>query len=171
MGRMGLVGLCDSLKRLYAKCSRENHPGKKRFAFYEYLYQVYAMHAQWRTEARSSEVRKQISEFCARSKLDQHMLKLMIDASCTADHKTRSRWGQGLRYVWRRRKHRTMSRGDFQDFLHCNGGMVGCAAKCAVPKTVLVEGRLGFGFDTLAFQRMTALAQSGSAGQPLRSDD
>jgi hypothetical protein len=111
------------------------------------------MHAQWRTEAGSREVRKQISEFCARSKLDQHMLKLIIDASCTADHKTRSRWGQALRYVWRRRKRRTMSRDKFNAFLHCNGGVVGCAAKSAIPKIKSVEGRLGLGFDSLAFRK------------------
>jgi hypothetical protein len=161
----------DSLKRLYAKCSRESHPGKKRFAFYEYLYQVYATHAQWRTAARSREVRKQISEFCVRSKLDQHMLKLIIDASCTADHKTRSRWGQALKYVWRRRQRKTVSRVDFEDFLHCNGGVVGCAAKSAIPKMNSVEGRLGFGFDTIAFRRRIASEQSSSArGNVLRSD-
>jgi len=62
------------------------------------------------------------------------MVKLLIDASCTADHKTRSRWGQALKYIWRRRKRKTVSRLDFQDFLHCNGGVVGCAAKSALPK-------------------------------------
>jgi hypothetical protein len=95
----------------------------------------------------------------------------MIDASCTADHKTRSRWGQALRYVWRRRKRKTVSRLDFQDFLHCNGGVVGCAAKAAVPKRIPAEGRLGCGFDSLAFQRMIASEESSSArGNVLRSD-
>ena len=161
-----------SLKRLYAKCSLENHPGKKRFAFYEYLYQVYAMHAHWRAQARVREIKRHIADLVqVRLRPTQHMVKLLIDASCTADHKTRSRWGQALKYIWRRRKRKTVSRLDFQDFLHCNGGVVGCAAKAAVPKMKRVEGRLGFGFDSLAFQKMTASEQSGSARHPLRSDD
>ena len=34
-----------------------------------------------------------------------------------------------------------------------NGGVVGCAARSAKPKMKLVEGRLGLGFDSLAFQK------------------
>ena len=44
----------------------------------------------------------------------------------------------------------------FIEFLHCNGGVVGCAARSAKPKIKLVEGRLGRGFDSLAFQKMIA---------------
>jgi hypothetical protein len=144
----------DVLKRLYAKCSLESHPGKKRFAFYEYLYQVYAMHAHWRAQARVRGVKRHIADLVqVGSKPNQQVLKLMIDASCAADHKTRSRWGQALRYVWRRRKRKRVSRVDFRDFLHCNGGVVGCAAKSAIPKMKSVEGRLGCGFDSLAFQK------------------
>ncbi len=77
---------------------------------------------------------------------DQHLLKLMIDASCAADYKTKSRWGQALRYVWRRRKHKIMSRAQFDRFLNCNGGVAGCASKIAIVKMKPIEGRLGFGF-------------------------
>jgi hypothetical protein len=162
----------DWLKRLYGNCSRQHQPGKKRFAFYEYLYQVYAMHAHWRARARVREIKGHIADLAqVRSRPNQHMLKLIIDATCNAHSKTKSRWGQALKYIWRRRKRKTVSRLDFQDFLHCNGGVVGCAAKAAVPKMKRVEGRLGFGFDSLAFQKMTASEQSGSARHPLRSDD
>jgi hypothetical protein len=124
---------------LYARCSRENHPGKKRFAFYEYLYEVYAMHAHWRAQARVRKIKRHIADLVqVGSKPNQQVLKLMIDASCTADHKTRSRWGQALRYIWRRRKRKTVSRVEFQDFLRCNGGVLGCAARSAKPKTKLV---------------------------------
>jgi len=131
------------------------------------------MHAHWRAQARVREIKRHIADLVqVASKPNQHVLKLMIDASCTADHKTRSRWGEALKCIWRRRKRRRMSRLDFQDFLHCNGGVVGCAAKSALPKVKAIEGRLGCGFDSLAFQRMIASEQSGlSAGQTLRSDD
>jgi hypothetical protein len=84
------------LKRLYTECSRENRPGKRRFAFYEYLYEVYALHSSWRAAIGTSSFRAQIADLASRPmKPDQHLLKLIIDASCTADHKTRSRWAKG----------------------------------------------------------------------------
>jgi hypothetical protein len=161
-----------SLKRLYAKCSQENDPGKKRFAFYEYLYEVYAIHAHWRAQARVREIRRHIADLVqVRLRPTQHMVKLLIDASCTADHKTRSRWGQALRYVWQRCKRITMSRQEFNPFLHCNSGVAGCAAKSALPKMNAIQGRLGCGFDSLAFQKMIASEQSSSArGNVLRLD-
>jgi hypothetical protein len=142
------------LKRLYTECSRENRPGKRRFAFYEYLYEVYALHSSWRAAIGTNHFRGQIADLASRPmKPDQHLLKLIVDSSCTADHKTRSRWGQALKYVWRRRKRRTMSRDKLSAFLHCNGGVVGCAAKSADPRMKPIEGRLGPGFDSLAFQK------------------
>jgi hypothetical protein len=142
------------LKRLYTECSRENRPGKKRFAFYEYLYEVYSFHSRWRAAIGPRNLRAQIfGLFSPPPKPDQYLLKLIIDASCTADHKTRSRWGQALRYAWRRRKQKRMSRREFDEFLHCNGGVVGSAVKCAVPKMKVVEGRLGYGFDALAVRK------------------
>jgi hypothetical protein len=112
------------------------------------------MHAQCRAQARVREIKRHIADLVQiGSKPNQRVLKLMIDASCTADHKTRSRWGQALRYVWRRRKHRTMSRDDFDAFLHDHGGVVGCASKVATPKMKPIEGRLGSDFDSLAFQK------------------
>ena len=57
------------------------------------------------------------------------MLKLIIDATCNADSKTKSRWGQALKYVWQRCKRITMSRDKFNAFLHDHGGVVGCASK------------------------------------------
>ena len=94
------------------------------------------------------------------SKPNQQVLKLMIDATCTADQKTKSRWGQALRYVWQRCKRQTMSRDEFDAFLHCHGGVVGCAAKSAIPKMKPDVSRLGFGFDSLAFQKSIDLQKS-----------
>ena len=92
---------------------------------------------------------------------DQHSLKLIIDASCTADFRTKSRWGQALRYVWQRRKHRIKSREQFDRFVNGNGGIAGCAAKVAVERRLPNDGsRLGFGFDALAHQKMIDADQS-----------
>jgi hypothetical protein len=115
-------------------------------------------------DGHDAEIKRHIADLVRMgSKPNQQVLKLIVDASCTADHKTRSRWGQALRYVWRRRKRKISSGQEFNEFLHCHGGVVGCAARFAKPKTKLVEGRLGRGFDSLAFQRMIALEQSSSA--------
>ena len=112
------------------------------------------MHAQWRSDLGIRETRRQIVDVTkVPSNSDQHLLKLITDASCAADYRTRSRWGQALKYVWRRRKRKTVSRDEFDAFLHCNGGVVGCAGKSAIPKIKSVEGRLGFGFDSLAFRK------------------
>jgi hypothetical protein len=68
------------------------------------------MHAHWRAQARVREIKRHLADLVqVGSKPNQQVLKFMIDASCTADHKTRSRWGQALTYVWRRRKRTTMS--------------------------------------------------------------
>lgn len=131
------------LKRLYNTCLLETRPGKKRFAFYDYLYEVYKTYDQWRADLGADEIKRQIG---TPLNSDQHLPKLIIDASCTADHKTKSRWGQALRYVWRRRKHRTTSRQQFDAFLNCNGGVAGCAAKIAKLRVKAIEGQLGFGF-------------------------
>ena len=69
------------LKRLYNTCSRETRPGKKRFAFYDYIYEVYAMHAQWRADLATCEIKRQIAHlFKAPLNADVHVLKLIIDA-------------------------------------------------------------------------------------------
>ena len=149
------------LKQLYTECSRENRPGKRRFASYEYLYEVYALYNRWRAAIGRRIFRAQVADLASRPmKPDQQLLKLIIDASCTADHKTRSRWGQALRYAWRHRKQKRMSRRVFDEFLHCNGGVAGCAAKSAIPKVKPDVSRLGFGFDSIAFRKGIELQKS-----------
>jgi hypothetical protein len=116
----------------------------------------YVVHAHWHAQARLGEIKMQIAGLVrvGASNQEQHMLKLIIDASCTADHKTQSRWGQALRYVWRRRKHKHTSRKQFDPLLHCNGEVAGCASGIALAKRRLGDGsRLGFGFDSRAFQK------------------
>lgn len=117
------------LKRLYEKSLRETRPGRQRFAFYKFLYEVYAVHAHWRANLGMREIIRQIVDV-TKTPLDlhQHLLKLIVDASCSADFKTKSRWDQALRYVWRRRKHKIMSRRhkimsrrQFDGFLNSNG--------------------------------------------------
>ena len=78
------------LKRLYQMSLRETRPGKRRFAFYDYLYEVYAVHGQWRAGLKTPEIKEKIAAV-SRAPLssDQDPLKLIVDASCTSDYKTR----------------------------------------------------------------------------------
>src|SRR5260370_246623 len=54
-----------------------------------------------RADFSTAEIKANLSdELDARSETAVGAVKLIIDASCSADHKTKSRWGQALRYVW-----------------------------------------------------------------------
>jgi hypothetical protein len=53
--------------------------------------------------------------------------RLIIDATSTADIKTKSRWTRALRYAWRERSAWT----DLEAFLRKNGGPAGCATQFA----------------------------------------
>jgi hypothetical protein len=135
------------LKRLCDNCVHENRPGKRRFAFYDYLFEVYATYVRWREKLSSAEIKRHLfDELDTPLKADMRTFKLMIDASCSADYKTRSRWAQALGYVWRRRKYKTTSREQFDIFLSKKGGVAGCASKIARVRFKPLEGQLGLGF-------------------------
>ena len=135
------------LKRFYNICVQENRPGKKRFAFYDYLYQVYAVYCKWRADFSTAEIKANLAnELDVRSETGVRALKRIIDASCSADHKTKSRWGQALRYVWRKRNQKASSREQFDEFLSRKGGVAGCASKIARVKFKPLQGQLGLGF-------------------------
>jgi hypothetical protein len=134
------------LKRLYDNCVQEHRPSKKRFAFYDYLFEVYATYVRWRGKFSSVEIKRHLlEELDTPSKADGRTFKLMIDASCSADHKTRSRWAQALRYVWRRGKCKVTSREQFDAFLNKKGGVAGCASRIARVRFKPLEGQLGLG--------------------------
>ena len=56
-----------------------------------------------------------------------HPIRVIIDATSTADIKTKSRWSRALRYAWRERKTWT----NLTSFLRENGGPAGCAEQFA----------------------------------------
>src|SRR5271165_5612303 len=65
--------------------------------------------------------------FQLRSPKHTHPIRVIIDATSTADNKTKSRWSRALRYAWRERK----TWKDLKRFLRENGGPAGCADKFA----------------------------------------
>src|SRR6266566_985242 len=65
--------------------------------------------------------------FGLRNQKRTHPIRVIIDATSTADLKTQSRWTRALRYAWHERKTWT----DFTSFLRENGGPAGCADQFA----------------------------------------
>jgi hypothetical protein len=65
--------------------------------------------------------------FGLRKQTGTHPIRVIIDATSTADNKTKSRWTRALRYAWRERRAWTELNG----FLQENGGPAGCAERFA----------------------------------------
>jgi hypothetical protein len=114
----------DDLRRLERKC----FASRSRFAFYDYLAAVFELYVQLRRRNQARSSAKRIAKlFGLREQDSTHPIRTIIDATSTADLKTRSRWSRALRYAWRER--RTWK--DLGSFLRENGGPAGCAAQFA----------------------------------------
>jgi hypothetical protein len=57
-------------------------------------------------------------------------IRVIIDATSTADNKTKSRWTRAVCYAWRKRR----AWSDLTRFLWENGGHAGCAQQFAAIK-------------------------------------
>jgi hypothetical protein len=114
----------EDLRKLERKC----FASRSRFAFYDYLAAVFELYVQLRRRNQAKPLARRIAKlFGLRNQKRSHCIRVIIDASSTADIKTRSRWTRALRYAWRERKTWT----DFQVFLRDNGGPAGCAEQFA----------------------------------------
>jgi hypothetical protein len=114
----------DGLRKLERKC----FAARSRFAFYDYLAAVFEVYVQLRRRNQAKPSARRIAMlFGLRKQNRTHPIRVIIDATSTADLKTRSRWSRALRYAWRERK----TWKDFASFLRENGGPVGCADQFA----------------------------------------
>jgi hypothetical protein len=114
----------DDLRELEQKC----FASRSRFAFYEYLAAVFEFYVQLRRRNRAKPLAKRIAKlFGLRKQNGPHPIRTIIDATSTADIKSRSRWSRALRYAWRERK----TWKDLGSFLRENGGPAGCADQFA----------------------------------------
>jgi hypothetical protein len=109
----------DGLRRLERKC----FASRSRFAFYDYLAAVFELYVQLRRTKQAKKAAGLIAKlFQLRSPKHTHPIRAIIDATSSADLKTKSRWTRALRYAWRERKSWT----DLRSFLRENGGPAGC---------------------------------------------
>ena len=112
------------LRELERKC----FAARRRFAFYDYLAAVFELYVQLRRSNQAKPAARRIAKlFGLRKQNRTHPIRVIIDATSTADLKTKSRWSRALRYAWRER--RTWK--DLDAFLRKNGGPAGCADQFA----------------------------------------
>ncbi len=117
----------DALRKLERKC----FASRSRFAFYDYLAAVFELYVRLRRTGQAKRAARLIAKFFGlRNQKRTHPIRVIIDATSTADLKTKSRWTRALRYAWRERKTWT----DFTSFLRENGGPAGCAKQFAAIK-------------------------------------
>ena len=112
------------LRRLQRKCFAD----RSRFAFYDYLAAVFDLYIQLRRRNEAKPAARRIAMLTGLRNQDRtHPIRVIIDATSTADIKTKSRWSRALRYAWGERKTWT----DLGSFLRENGGPAGCAEQFA----------------------------------------
>jgi hypothetical protein len=110
----------DGLRRLERKC----FASRKRFAFYDYLAGMFELYVQLRRTKQARKAARLIAKlFQLRLPKHTHPIRVIIDATSSADNKMKSRWTRALRYAWRERKAWT----GLKTFLRENGGPAGCA--------------------------------------------
>ena len=91
----------DDLRKLERKC----FASRSRFAFYDYLAAVFELYVQLRRRNQAKPSARRIAKlFGLRKQNRTHPIRVIIDATSTADIKTRSRWSRALRYAWHERK-------------------------------------------------------------------
>jgi hypothetical protein len=114
----------DDLRNLERKC----FASRSRFAFYDYLVAVFELYIRLRRTKQTKKAATLIAKlFGLRNQKRTHPIRAILDATSTADSKTKSRWTRALRYAWRERKTWT----DLASFLRENGGPAGCAEQFA----------------------------------------
>src|SRR6202022_4598007 len=106
---------------------------RSRFAFYDFA-AVFDLYVQLRRTKQAKRAARLIAkQFGLCTQKRTHPIRSIIDATSTADLKTRSRWTRALKYAWPERKTWT----GLGSFLRENGGPAGCAEQFAAvhPKT------------------------------------
>jgi hypothetical protein len=114
----------DDLIKLERKC----FASRSRFAFYDYLAAVIELYIRLRRTKQAKKAAARIAKlFGLREQNRAHPIRVIIDATSSADNKTKSRWTRALRYAWHKRREWS----DLRTFLRENGGPAGCAEQFA----------------------------------------
>ena len=110
------------------KLERRWRKSGRKSALYRYLATVFNLYAAWKHAGGARTAANRVAKLAGSSvEHDRHPLRILIDISSSADRKSKSRWTQALRFVWRERS----KWKDLTECLRANGGIAGCAERWA----------------------------------------
>jgi hypothetical protein len=125
--RISVEALRAALTSLTRLEGRWRKSGSKT-ALYRYLTAVFDLYAEWKRAGSARVPANRVVRFAGLTrKSDRHPLRILIDATSTADRKSKSRWTQALRFAWRER-HQWR---DLEQYLCGSGGISVSASKWA----------------------------------------
>lgn len=118
-----LPGRLTELKDIWTLCSTS----RKKNAPYKYIAAVYELYCDLRSNGLVSKTAIRISKLEGlASRSDRHPIRCIVDATCTADEKSKSRMARAVRYA-----HRQKWGENILDKLKETGGITGCAKEFA----------------------------------------
>jgi hypothetical protein len=125
------------LKELEGRC----FTGRQRFAFYGYLAAVYELYERLRRNKEANKGARRISSLCGLpTNRSTHPIRTILDATSSADEKTKSRWTRALKFAW----HERQRWKNFEKVLRQHGGPAGCADQFAVLHVKPPKGYITF---------------------------
>ena len=99
--------------------------GPGRFGFYRYLGAVYDYYVALERNHIAQRTLKYFTENDPSKFHENDLIRHIIDQTCDADRKTKSRWARALRFAWSRH----CDGLQLERFLKKNGGPAGCAVR------------------------------------------
>lgn len=113
---------------MLTKLERRWRKTGKKSALHRYHHAVFNIYAAWQHAGDTRTASNRIARLAGLShQPGRHPLRVLIDASSSADRRVVSRWCRALRYAWRER----FKWQDLTECLRANGGVAGCAQKWA----------------------------------------
>ena len=113
---------------MLTKLARRWRKSHRKRALYKFLATVWALYAGWKRAGIEWTAANRIARLVGSSvQHDRHPVRIIIDATTTADRRAKSRWCRDLRFAWRERSRWK----DLTECLRANGGVAGCAEKFA----------------------------------------
>jgi hypothetical protein len=130
----------DWLRNIWEDCSAR----KSRYAFYRYLQAAYKLMTRLKHFEQEDWAVRTILADKTKTHYDNDLAGALINATCSADRKSRSRWSQALRFI----NHLQTSNGSFLSTLKRYGGPAGCSRQYsqirpARPRTPHYRGPAG----------------------------
>ena len=136
---MSAVALEAAIDLLLGHERRWRRTGRKR-VLYRFLESVLNLYAAWKNAGIAQAAANRMGKLTGPgTQQRRHPVRAIIDATSTADRKSKTRWTQALRFAWRKRS----IWKDLEKCLRANRGIAGCADRWA---DIQAENRTPKGF-------------------------